>query len=172
VLAKFEASVVGRVFISVCVVIALVAIVVVNMPDSQLRRDASRYTLPVVNATGLNQNWSIFADPRTVSAYVEGRIDFSDGPSVQVPISTSDWFGAYTSYRWQKYEEVLRPGSGSPYWRDYAQYLAARARRGARRPVRVTIFRLFASTLPPGPGPAHDPWQESTMFVLNLGSAR
>ena len=172
VLAKFEGSVVGRVLISVGVVIALMAIVVVNMPDSQLRRDASRYTLPVANATGLNQNWSIFANPRTVSAYVEGRIDFSDGPSAQVSISTSDWLGAYASYRWQKYEEVLRPESGSPYWRDYAQYLAARAGRSGRRPVRVTIFRLFAPSLPPGPGPAHGPWQESTMFVLDLGSAQ
>jgi hypothetical protein len=172
VLAKFERSAVGRLIISVGVVVVLFAIVVVNMPDSQIRRDASRYTLPVVNATGLNQNWGIFSDPRTLSAYVDGRIDFADGSSSLVMISTSDWLGAYADYRWQKYEEVIRPDSGSPYWHDYAEYLAANARKGGRRPIRVTIIRLFAQSLPPGPGPSHDAWQESTMYVLNLGQAQ
>lgn len=171
-IARFERTVVGRLIISIGVVIVLIAIVVVNMPDSQIRQDVSRYTLPVVNATGLNQNWGIFSDPRTLSAYVDARIDFSDGSSSQVGISTSDWLGAYSSYRWQKYEEVIRPDSGSPYWHDYAEYLAANSRKHGRRPIRVTIFRLFAQTLPPGAGPAHDAWQESTMYVLNLGQTQ
>ena len=169
VLAKFERTVIGRVIISIGVVVALVAVIVLNMPDSQIRRDASRYTLPVVNATGLNQNWGIFSNPRTLSAYVDGRIDFADGSSSQVGISTSDWFGAYASYRWQKYEEVIRPDSGSIYWHDYAEYLATNASKHGRRPIRVTIIRVFAQTLPPGAGPSHGPWQESTMYVLNLG---
>ena len=159
----------GRIVISVAVVVVLVAVVVLNMPDSQLRSDASRYTLPVINATGLNQNWGIFSDPRTISAYVDGRIDFSDGSSTVVRISTSNWLGALADYRWQKYEEMIRPDSGQPYWRDYAEYLAAGARKPGPVPVRVTIFRLFAQTLPPGPGPQQGPWQESTMYVLNLG---
>ncbi len=171
-LARFERSVAGRVLISIAVVVVIVAVVVLNMPDSQLRSDASRYTLPVVNATGLNQNWAIFSDPRTISAYVDGRIDFSDGPSSVVPISTSDWLGAYADYRWQKYEEVIRADSGRPYWHDYAEYLAANARKSGRVPVRVTIFRLYADTLPPGPGPSHGAFEESTMYVLNLGPAQ
>jgi hypothetical protein len=172
VLARFERTVVGRLIISIGVVVVLVAIVVLNMPDSQLRRDASRYTLPLVNATGLNQNWGIFSDPRTLSAYVDGRIDFADGSSSLVTISTSDWLGAYTDYRWQKYEEVIRPDSGSPYWRDYAEYLAANSRKRGGHPIRVTIFRLFAQSRPPGAGPSHDDWQESTMYVLNLGQTQ
>jgi hypothetical protein len=172
VLAKFERTVVGRFIISVVVAVALVGVIVVNMPDSQIRADLSRYTLPVVNATGLNQNWGIFSNPRTLSAYVDGRIDFADGSSSQVPISTSDWFGAYASYRWQKYEEVIRLDSGSIYWHDYAQYLATNARKHGRHPIRVTIIRVFAQTLPPGPGPSHGPWQESTMYVLNVGAAQ
>jgi hypothetical protein len=172
VLAKFERTVAGRAIISILVVVALVSVVVVNMPDSQIRRDVGRLTFPVANATGLNQNWGIFSDPRTLSAYVDGRIDFADGSYSLAAISTSNWFGAYASYRWQKYEEVIRVDSGSIYWHDYAEYLATNASKHGRRPIRVTIIRLFAQTLPPGPGPSHGPWQESTMYVLNLGPAQ
>jgi hypothetical protein len=172
VLAKFERSVAGRAIISIGAVVVLVAVIVLNMPDSQLRTDVNRYTLPVINATGLNQNWGIFSNPRTLSAYVDGRIDFADGSSSLVPISTSNWFGAYASYRWQKYEEVIRLDSGSIYWHDYAEYLATNASTHGRHPIRVTIIRLFAQTLPPGPGPSHGPWQESTMYVLNVGPAQ
>ena len=167
-LARFESSVAGRWLISVGVVIALVAIIVVNMPDSQVRRDLSKYTLPVANATGLNQDWGIFSQPRTFAAYVDGQIDFSDGTSSIVHISTRNWLGAYSDYRWQKYEEIIRPASGSQYWHDYAEYLARNARKDGHDPVRVTLIRRFAQSLPPGPGPAHGPWQEVTMYVLNV----
>jgi hypothetical protein len=169
VLARFESSVAGRLLISIGVVVALAAIMVVNMPNSQLRQDLSKYTLPVANATGLNQDWGIFSQPRTIAAYVDGQIDFADGSSSIVRISTSNGLGAYTDYRWQKYEEIIRPASGQPYWHDYAEYLAGNARQHGRLPVRVTLIRRFAQSLPPGPGPAHGPWQEVTMYVLNLG---
>jgi hypothetical protein len=168
-LARFERSAVGRVLVSIGVVVVLVAVLVVNLPDSQLRRDVSRYTLPVVNATGLNQNWGIFSQPRMIAAYVDGRIDFADGSISIVGISTSHWTGAYVDYRWQKYEEIIRPASGEPYWHDYAEYLAAKARKHARVPIRVTLIRRFAESLPPGPGPARGPWHEVTMYVLDLG---
>jgi hypothetical protein len=168
VLARFERSVPGRVIISLGVVVVIVCIVVVNMPPSLLRRDAGRYTLPVTFATGLNQDWTIFSQPRTIAAYVDARIDFADGSSTVKSIFTGHWLNAYVDYRWQKYEEVIRPASGSPFWRDYAEYVAAHARRPGHEPVRVTLIRRFAQTLPPGPGPAHGPWNEVTMYVLNL----
>ena len=171
-LARFESSVVGRWLISIGVVVAIIAIIVVNMPDSQLKHDLSKYTLPVANATGLNQDWKIFSDPRTIAAYVDGQIDFADGSSEIVRISTSNWLGAYADYRWQKYEEVIRPASGQRYWHDYAEYLAGQARKAGHEPIRITLIRRFAQSLPPGPGPAHGPWQEVTMYVLDVGQAQ
>jgi hypothetical protein len=171
VLARFERSGAGRLVISVGVVVALVAIIVVNMPSSQLRKNLSKYTLPIADATGLNQDWSIFSQPRTLAAYVDARIDFADGSSAFSGISTGHWFGAYVDYRWQKYEEIIRPDSGRPYWHDYAEYVAAKERTNGRIPIRVTLLRWFADSNPPGPGPAHGPWQEATMYVLNLGSS-
>lgn len=171
-LARFECSVVGRLVISIGVVVALFAIVVVNMPASRLRENLSKYTLPIVNAAGLNQDWSIFSQPRTLAAYVNARIDFADGSSTVRSISTDHWFNAYVDYRWQKYEEIIRPDGGRPYWHDYAEYVAAQARRNGHTPIRVTLLRRFAHTNPPGPGPAHAPWQEVSMYVLDLGSPR
>ena len=171
-LERFERSVAGRLVISMGVVVALVAIIVVNMPNSQLRQKLSKYTLPIANATGLNQDWSIFSQPRTVAAYVDARIDFADGSSAVRTISTDHLLGAYVDYRWQKYEEIIRPDSGQPYWHSYAEYVAAQALGNGRTPIRVTLIRWFAVSNPPGPGPAHGEWHEVTMYVLNLGSPR
>lgn len=158
--------------ISVGVIIALVAIIVINMPASQLRQKLSKYALPVVDSTGLNQDWSIFSQPRTLAAYVDARIDYADGSATTTDISTGRWFAAYADYRWQKYEEIIRPDSGRPYWRDYAEYVASKAPRHASPPIRVTLLRRYAYSNPPGPGPAHGPWREVSMYVLNLGSSR
>jgi hypothetical protein len=171
VLARFESSRVGQVVISLGAVVVLVCIVVINLPDSRLKQDSSRYTLPVANAAGLNQDWSIFSQPRTIAAYVDAQIDFADGSSSVQGISTGHWLGAYVDYRWQKYEEVIRPDSGRIYWHDYAEFVAARARTSGRDPVRVTLIRRFAPSLPPGPGPAHGPEGRVTMYVLDLGRA-
>lgn len=171
-MARFERSLLGRAIISLGVVVVLVCIVVVNMPPSLLRRDAGRYTLPVSNATGLAQDWSIFAQPRTIVAYVDARIDFADGSSTVTRIPTGHWLDAYVDYRWQKYEEVIRPDDGSRFWHDYANYVASRARKPSHEPVRVTLYRRFAQILPPGPGPAHGPWNQVTMYVLDLDQSR
>jgi hypothetical protein len=157
--------------ISVFVAFAVVAILVVNMPASALRSDAGRLTDPFVQATGLDQNWGIFASPRTLSAYVNGRIDFADGSSAVVPISTRHGLGAFVDYRWQKYEELIRVDDGKSLWADYARYLARESRTGGRVPVRVSLVRRFADTRPPGPGPERDPWQTYTFFVYTVPSS-
>jgi hypothetical protein len=170
--ARFERSAIGRALLSLIVIFVLFAIVVVNMPDSQLRRDAGRVTQPFVDATGLDQDWGIFSQPRTLAAYVDGRIEYADGSTSVIGIGTSNGLGAYADYRWQKYEEIIRPNSGEQYWHDYAVYLARKAGTSARKVVRVTLSRRYALTLPPGPGPAHGPWQQYTMYVLNVGGAQ
>lgn len=168
-LARFEGSRIGQVVISLGIVVILGCIGVINLPGSLLKQDSIRYTRPVANATGLNQDWSIFSQPRTLAAWVDARVDFADGSSTVHRISTSHWLGAYVDYRWQKYEEVIRPDDGKRFWRDYAEFVASRARTPGRVPVRVTLIRRFASTLPPGPGPAHAPEGQARMYVLDLG---
>ena len=154
--------------ISVFVAFTVIAIVAVNMPDSVLRRDLHRVTDPFVQATGLDQNWAIFSEPRMLSAYVEAHVEFADGGSRVVQMPDSRGIGSLRTYRWQKYEEIIRPDSGRAYWGNYARYVAAQARTRDREPVRVTLVRRYAETRPPGPGPEHDPWGESTYFTYDV----
>ena len=166
--ARLERSTLGQAVISLLVVAVVGAILVINMPDSQLKRDLGRVTTPLVNATGLDQNWGIFAAPRTISAYVDAHVRFSNGTTSVVKLPTGSGIAAYANYRWQKYEEVLRPDDGKPYWNAYAQYVANGARKSGKQPVQVSLVRRWAETRPPGPGPAHGPWQEYTFYVLNV----
>jgi hypothetical protein len=156
--------------LSVFVAFTVVAILVVNMPNSALKSDVGQVTDPFVQAVGLDQNWGIFASPRTISAYVNGRVDFADGSSVVIPISTAHGFGALVDYRWQKYEELIRGDDGRPLWPAYARYLAQESRTASRVPVRVSLMRRFAQTRPPGPGPVRDPWRTFTFFVYSVPS--
>jgi hypothetical protein len=165
---RLEGTPAGRAVISVFLGFTVLAILVVNMPSSVLKSDLARVTDPFVQATGLDQNWAIFSQPRDVSAYVEARVDFADGSSRVVPIPASGGLGNLVDYRWQKYEEMIRPDSGRPYWADYARYVAAQVRTREHVPVRVDLVRRYAATRPPGPGPVRDPWAESTFFVYDL----
>jgi hypothetical protein len=169
VLERFEGTRLGRALISVVVVLAVGGILVVNMPASQLRHDLGQVAFPVVNVFGLDQNWGIFSQPRTLSAYVYADVDYADGSSSVVALPSGRGITAYVDYRWQKYEEQIRPDDGQPHWEDYARYVADQARTDGREPVRVSLVRRFADTNPPGPGPERAPWQEFTFYVLTVG---
>jgi hypothetical protein len=167
--AHLEQTAAGRALVSAGLVVTLLSIGVVNLPASQLRQDLGRLTTPYVAATGLDQNWSVFSNPRTLSAYVYGVVDFADGSTRTVGIDTRSGLGSYVDYRWQKYEEVIRPDDGAPFWRDYARYLARQAYDHGPRPLRISLVRRWSESNPPGPGPARGPWQEHTFYVLTLG---
>jgi hypothetical protein len=162
----------GQVLISVFLAFTIGAILVVNLPDSELRADLQRVTDPYVQATGLDQNWAIFSHPRTISAYVDARVDFADGTTRVVPIPASHGLGTIVRYRWQKYEEIIRPDTGRPFWADYARFVAATSRGPGRVPVRVTLLRRYAQTRPPGPGPERGPWSESSFFIYDVQGSR
>lgn len=168
---RLEESVVGRLVIQVLLAATLLAMVAVNLPKSQLKYDLARVVAPYVEATGLDQNWAVFSNPRTISAYVYGVVDFADGSSTTIGIpAASGFWDAFVDYRWQKYEEVIRPDDGAVYWPDYARYLADQVRGGDHEPVRVSLVRRWSESNPPGPGPDRTGWQEHTFYVLTLGA--
>lgn len=165
-------SVAGQVVISLGLVFTVAAMVVGNLPDSQLKADLSVVMQPFLDATGLNQAWQVYAAPRDFSAYVDARVDYSDGTSSVYAIPNRRGLGAYADYRWQKYMECIRADDGKQLWPAYADYVASRARADGRDPVRVTLIRRWAQTLPPGRGPERGPWQEVVMGVFPVGAAR
>jgi hypothetical protein len=165
---RLESSAVGRALISLLVVVVLGAFVAISLPASVLKQDLLKVTRPFINATGLDQNWQVFVTPRQTSAYVYARVDYADGGSSEVDIPSGKGLAAYVDYRWQKYEEQVRPDTGSELWASYARYVAARAADGGRRPVRVSLVRRWADTTPPGPGPERAAWQEYTFFTTTV----
>lgn len=162
----------GRLLISVGLVVAVAAMAVGNMPDSALKAELDRVAGPIRNAVGLYQGWDVFAQPRDVSAYVDARVDYSDGTQSIHPISAASGLGAYVDYRWQKYEEMICLDEGKQYWPAYANYVAGLARTQGRDPVRVTLIRRWAATRPPGPGPERGPWQQVVMGSFPVGTPR
>jgi hypothetical protein len=161
-----------QVLLSSGLLFTVAAIIVCNMPNSALTDQLNRSVRPYVNFTGIYQDWSVFANPRTISAYVFARVDYSDGNSSVYPMPAGWGLAAYTDYRWIKFEEHLRPDTGEWHWPAYARYVAEQTRDEGRDPVRVALIRRWAETLPPGPGPEHGPWHEFTMFVMPVKGER
>jgi hypothetical protein len=172
VASRVEQTVAGRVLVNVILVATLLSIIVGNVPASLLKDDLSRLTRPYADVTGLGQNWAVFSNPRTLSAYVYGVVEFADGSTTTVGIDTTSGLGAYVDYRWQKYEEIIRRDDGAAFWPAYARYVAREASGDGREPVRVSLLRRWSETNPPGPGPARRPWKENTFYVLALGGGR
>jgi hypothetical protein len=167
--ASVESSALGRAVISVGVTVTVLAVLVLNMPDSQLRSHLMAVVGPYIRVTGLDQDWAVFAPPRPISVFVEARIDDADGTTETVTLPRRSGIGAYTDYRWGKFQERVRLDVNHRLWASYARLVADRARAEGRTPVRVSLVRRWAETLPPGPGPERGPWQEFTFYVLPAG---
>ena len=165
---RFESSAAGRALISVLVTVTVLVLVVVNMPASRLRDAAIGPAAWFVRATGLEQDWSVFAPPRDLSLEVEARVDDADGTRSVVRAPQRRGLGSYADYRWHKYEERMRLDDRAELWEPYARFVVARVRAQGGTPVRVTLVRRWAPTLPPGPGPEREAWQEYPFYVLPL----
>jgi hypothetical protein len=167
--ARIEASSAGRILISLILLATLAAIGVENMPNSVTKARLLGLAQPYLNATGLDQNWGVFApNPRDVVVYVRGRVDYTDGGSTTWSIPTRPNLWAYSDYRWQKFGEYVHFDANGWTWLPLAQYIANQARHDGHKPMRVTLMRRWYELLPPGPGPDHGPWNEEPFFILDL----
>jgi hypothetical protein len=170
--ARIESTAPGRALISLFAVSTVFTVLVVNMPDSELKDHLLVPFAPVLRATGLDQNWGVFSDVRSVSVFVEGRVQAADGSTTVIPIPSRSGIAALSDYRWQKYEEQVRLDDNRGLWGPYANWLVDRARARGLDPVRVSLVRRFADTLPPGPGPERAPYTEFTFFELPVTAPR
>jgi hypothetical protein len=167
--SPLESSTAGRALISLVVACTVTAMLVLNMPDSRLKSYLMVPVAPYVRAVGLGQDWGVFAPPRSISLYVEGRVEYADGTTSVERFPRRPGIQAYSDYRWRKYEERLRLDVNQRLWARYAQFLVDRAHAAGREPVRVSLVRRWAETRPPGPGPERDSWQEFTFYSVRVG---
>jgi len=141
-----------RIVITIFIVVTLGAVLVGNMPNSVIKGELMGVARPYLNATGLDQSWSIFSpNPRQVSIFITARIEHADGSVTVRPFPTGIGLSEYSVYRWQKYEETLSEPGGRILWRPYAEWAVGQDRREGGEPVRVTLVRSVSKNLPPGP---------------------
>lgn len=156
---RVERSTPGRALLSVFVLSTIVAIAVINLPDSHLKRSLSQVTLPYANALGLDQAWGVFApDPRRESIALEVEITYPDGAKeTWRPPERDAVIGTYSDYRWRKLmENAIVQGDG-PIARDLALWVVREKRTREERPSTVVMIKRSRMIPPPGPEPATAP---------------
>jgi hypothetical protein len=172
---RLESSRAGRWLISVFLVVTVGGIVVANLPEGAVQRDLAKVTEPYMNATGLDQRWSMFApNPRNEILYLAARVVHADGRvTIWHPPADGALLGAYRDYHWRKFVEhaVTRPGSPEEWpqlWEPLARYIASQAHDGSP-PVSVTLVKRRAVILPPdGSAPGRTPYNEQDYYTLRL----
>jgi len=168
-----EKSIAGRVLLSVGVLIVVASLVIVNLPESQLRRDVVRPARAIAIGTSLEQSWGVFApDPRRQVIELEARLRFADGTTrVWHPPSSGRSWGAYRTYRWRKWVENARSDDNKSLWEPTALFAARQFAHAGRFPVTVSLVRRWYDLAPPGAVHAgHAPWQEFSYYTVQLGS--
>jgi len=167
---RFEESPAGRGILSTLIVVVLIAIVAINLPQSQLRRELLQPGQPFLNAIALDQNWALFApDPRRVWIDVSAVVTYNYGkPAVWRFPHDGALIGSYRDYRWRKWEENLISPDNALLWRPAALWAAANEARPGALPTRVALVERFAVINPPGVTPSYGPVQQRTFYVLRL----
>ena len=148
-----EESDLGRIVISALVIVALVAVIAANLPDSHLKRRLTDVADPAIDATGLVQVWGVFApDPRRTIVAMEGRVRFADGSTETWREPTgSPFVDAYSLAHWRKYVEfTIRDDYAGVLWEPTAAWIAKESARGGRSPVEVKPRPSLDRALPTG----------------------
>jgi predicted DCC family thiol-disulfide oxidoreductase YuxK len=168
---QFEESAFGRGILSTLIVVSLIAIVAINLPGSELRRQLLRPGQPYLNALGIDQNWSLFApNPRRVVLDVSATVVYDDGRTAQWTFPHDGaLLGTYRDYRWRKWQEnLISPVNAAPLWRPAALWVASHETRVGHAVTRVTLVERYASLEPPGVTPSTGPAAIRVFFTLRL----
>jgi hypothetical protein len=174
---RFEASRLGRVVISVFLLVTLAAVAVGNLPDSIVKRTLAGPAGPYLNATGLDQNWGVFApDGRQFGLSLVATVRYADGSTAAWPLpQAGPLLGAYWDYRWRKWaENLMTLGSEGAVMRTPAAvWIAREMTRPGKRPVRVTLASRRYDLFPPGDARGDlGSWKETTFYGVNFREPR
>lgn len=167
---RFERSTVGRVIISLGVLVVLSILFFWNLPDSELKSQGVDVVRPVAQAAGLDQNWRVFApNPRRISLDLYAIAEYEDGSVAtwRVPDETEPFLSPYRTYRWRKWMEHVRLDDKKSLWRPAAEWVSRELTVDGREPVRVSLIRRWYDIPAPGSGDEVPPWNEYTYFELD-----
>jgi hypothetical protein len=164
---RFEASLAGRVLLTLAMAVLAVSVVIWNLPAGRARDEVRPAAAHVLFPIGLDQDWALFApDPRAFSVGVYARITYTDGHQRRyVPPHNGHLLAPYRTYRWQKYVERLRADDFSSLWEPTARWIADKSGPGV---TRVALVRTFRDAVAPGNSMHRDPRHEFVFYTLDL----
>lgn len=138
-----------------------------NLPSSELRRQTLPLVRPVLDSTGLSQNWNLFApDPRNSTLRLAARMTYPDGTTVEWHQPESDpVVGPYRLYRWRKFANNALSDRRAHLWPGLAAWLARNHPRDGDAPTEVVLLRQFYFAPEPGSGErGRPPWREDVLY--------
>jgi hypothetical protein len=155
--------------VSALLVATVAALIIWNLPSSELKSVALPAAQPYIGATGLTQGWNLFApDPLDRSREMVAFIHYADGTSASWrPPRGGPWLAPYRTYRWYAEIARLRLDRNSERWEPFAAWVARSHDHGGRQPARVDLVRRWQDIAPPGGAP-DGPWQEERFYSLDL----
>jgi hypothetical protein len=160
-LNRLESSTAGRAVISALIVVVVASVAISSLSDSPLKRSLLRHDQAILDVTGLDQRWNLFApNPRRRTIELRARIRLADGGVERWTLPRgAPVVGVYSDHRWRKWlDNGAAAGDRSPLWRWLAQWLVATRRADGQRPVGVTIVGRWRDLRPPGAdGPSRGP---------------
>ena len=170
---RFEAARSGRALISAFVLLTLLAATLANLPDSQVRRALLNPGQRYLNATGLDQNWGVFApDGRRFVVELVATVRYDDGSTATWrPPEGGPFLGGYWDYRWRKWaENLMTLGTvGGPVRTPAAMWIAGEMTRPGKRPRQVVLKTRFYDLHPPGdPRGGRGPWRETISYQVEF----
>jgi hypothetical protein len=164
-----ERTALGRIVISILLVVIVITLVTANLPDSRLQRLLLSADHPVLYSVGLDQSWGVFApDPRRQVVQFRADVTYADGGHASWRVPTGDAFvGEYWDYRWLKWVEyALSADYGLQLWQPAAIYAARKSVVGTHRPMYVKLVSRWYNLQPPGHVRGPHRWHEHTYFTL------
>lgn len=168
---RLEGTAAGQIAISVAIVYVLAALLVSNLPASELKETARPAVAPFLEATALSQTWNLFApDPRRSTLRLEARMAYADGTEIVWRQPDGDLVvSEYRGYRWRKWATNLMSDRRHEMWPDVARWLADNHRRNGRLPTEVVLVRQFYFAPPPGSGVRDlPPWSDDVLYVARF----
>lgn len=171
---RLETSSTGRAVISGLILFTLAAMLVSNLPASELRRTGMKIFDPYLDVSGLHQNWNLFApDPRRATLQLEARITFDDGSATIWHPPTGDPFiGVYRTFRWRKWAGNVLASSNKSLLEPTADWIARMHTAEGKFPVQVVLLKRSYLAPPPGTGkPSKQPWHETVLLTVQYQEA-
>lgn len=166
-MAGFERSRIGRLVLSIGIMLLLVAEIGVHLPAGPLARAVTPASSRALQLAASEQTWEVFApNPRGVSLRLDAQVTFADGSTSQWDMPDGPVVGTNLRfYRWRKWLESARADAEWLLWEPTARWVATLYADGASPVTKVELIRYFHDNVPVDPQP---PWRSFTYYTLDL----